>query len=111
MLISALMPMKYLLTLPVLLLLVACGGAQSSDYPPEAIASFMEDCTEQFREGTPPELSRHADSFCTCTIDELQKDVSFEEFQEMEDVLENPELATLLQTCAQRIFSLQPAMG
>jgi hypothetical protein len=57
----------------LVLMLGACGG--DDGYPQEVIDNFMESCTAQ---------SGATQSYCECTIDELQNTMSFEDFQDAE---------------------------
>jgi hypothetical protein len=60
----------------VVIAFAACG--EEGEYPQEVVDNFMEGCTSQ---------PGATESYCRCSIDRIQKEVSFDEFRELEEGL------------------------
>ena len=80
-----------LLLLSVLLLLTfACGGGGNHEYPSSVVGNYMDGCTASAQaEGSSAE---EAYKYCNCTIRELQKKYSLEEFLEFDRLMRMGEM-------------------
>jgi len=65
----------------LLVILVAGCGDDSHEYPPEVVKSFITSCEQ-----------RAEPSHCNCAIDKLQETYSYEQFQSMEQRLNEREV-------------------
>jgi hypothetical protein len=87
----------------VMIAFAACG--EEDEYPEEVIDNFMEGCTSQ---------PGATESYCRCSIERIQEEVSFDEFRELEegltDASEFPDrLVDAISECLEaRSFLLRP---
>ena len=73
-------PLAILIALVLSLGVAACGGDGGGEdgYPNEAVSNFMNSCTAQ--QGA-------TEAACRCVIDELERTMPFEEFEETDKAL------------------------
>lgn len=74
------MPRALLFVLVLAALAAGCGGGddEESGYPPEAVESFVAECTKQ------PNASAES---CRCVIERLQQSMPFSEFERADAAL------------------------
>ena len=72
-------PLVILIAVVLALALAACGGGNGEEgYPEEAVSNFMNSCTAQ--QGA-------TEAACRCVINELERTMPFEEFEETDKAL------------------------
>ncbi len=75
----------------------SCGGEEGAQqYPPSVTQNFMDACTAQGA----------SQQYCACTLDEIQKEFSLEEYTRLEIQMLNtgeipPEFAAAIAKCLQ----------
>ncbi|MDG2989470.1 hypothetical protein L3556_00770 [Candidatus Synechococcus calcipolaris G9] len=106
--------MKSLFAVPLFVMAplfsLAVGGiapALAESYPPEAVESFITDCTQKFQQKAPPGFSNRGTSFCTCMIQGIQDQMSFAEFQQLGDAPDNSTLQPIERACMAKMFSFK----